>query len=139
MVPQRVPVRVTLVADVALRLLSLVRVFVHSGSRAVVEPRRTPITKVSSVEIGVVTCVTLRRSSSGLFNVRRHGVSRNVKPKMSSQVLTIAKTFQTSQTDQSFCLVVVQLLLGQRKSVLDGHEWCPLLVRKAGFPVAASG
>ena len=58
-VTQRVSVRVTLVADVALCFLSLVRVLVNSGSRTVVEPCRTPIAKISSVEIRVVTRVTL--------------------------------------------------------------------------------
>ena len=85
-VPERVPVSVAFVANVALGRLALVGVFVHPGRRPVVEPRRAPVAKVAADKVVVVVAV---RRVARLFNVRRHGVPGDVEPEVPRQVLTV--------------------------------------------------
>ena len=126
MIAKRISIGVTFVTNVTLSLLAFVRVLVNPGRRPVVEPGRAPVAEVSSVKISVVSGVT-RSCRHRLLDVRRRRVSRDVKPEMSTQVLTIRKTFETGQTNQTFSLVVVQLLFSERQAVLGGHNCCPLL------------
>ena len=105
MVAERVPVGVALVAHVALGRLTFVGILVNPGRRSVVETGRTPITKISSVKVVVVVAAVQRAAGGSLCDVRSHRISRNVKPQVSSQILTIGKTLQTSQTNQSLGLV----------------------------------
>ena len=70
MISQRVSIGVTFIANVALGLLTFVRVLVDSGRRPVVEPGRAPIAEVSSVKICVISGVT-RSCRQCFLDVRR--------------------------------------------------------------------
>ena len=53
------------------------------------------------------------------FKVGLDGVSRNMEPEVTSQVLAVGETLETRQTNQTFGFVIVKLFFRQRKPFLS--------------------